>query len=330
MAELTNNLAFSPEQRYWAGMQHDPLPFYFLYGEASQQADPDFIHIEDLATRSRPSGWSIAPHKHADLNHIILINKGGGTIQYEADFMEFIAPKLLVVPARAVHGFEWHAESGGMVLTLADVQLQQICSTHPEFQPLFDQSRCLDLDDGECRAIEHAMEIAQRENSWIALGQSAAMHAALMLVMVYAARRVQHSQQAAAGTTRQSQLLARFRQLLEHRYRHREPVKAYARELAVSETSLREACAAFGQSPTEMRDQRAILEAQRLLAFSNMSVGEIGDFIGFPDPAYFSRFFSRKCGVSPAQWRREVLAKKRQEPVPANANEKGRPVEGRP
>ncbi|WAT18604.1 helix-turn-helix domain-containing protein [Aurantiacibacter sp. MUD11] len=294
-------------------MKEDPLPHYFLYGEASQEADPDFIHIEDLATRSRPSGWSIAPHKHLDLNHMILINEGGGVIQYESDFIEFIAPKLLIVPARAVHGFEWHAESAGLVLTLADIQLRQICSLHPEFETLFAESRCLDLDAEECTAIEHAMEIARRENSWIALGQSAAMNAALMLVMVYAARRAEHSKNGAAGTTRQAQLMARFRQLLEQRYRLREPVITYARELAVSETSLREACAAYGQSPTEMRDQRAILEAQRLLAFSNMSVGEIGEFIGLPDPAYFSRFFSRKCGLSPAQWRRDVQAKKQLE-----------------
>lgn len=294
-------------------MREDPLPHYFLYGEPSQEADPDFIHIEDLATRSRPGHWSIAPHKHLDLNHMILIKKGGGVIQYETDFIDFLSPKLLVIPARAVHGFEWHAESDGMVLTLADVQLHQICSQHPEFQPLFEAPRCLDLDAGECEEIERAMAIAKRENSWIALGQSAAMHAALLLVMVYAARRLEHTRRGAAGTSRQSQVMARFRQLLEQRYRLREPVSAYARALAVSETSLREACAAFGQSPTEMRDQRAILEAQRLLAFSNMSVSEIGEFIGFPDPAYFSRFFRRKCGVSPARWRHDVKAKKQVE-----------------
>lgn len=291
-------------------MSADPLPHYFLYGEASQEADPDFIHIEDLATRSKPSGWTIAPHKHSDLNHLILINRGGGVIQYEADFIEFSAPKLLVVPARAVHGFEWHNESGGMVLTIADIQLRQILSHYPDFDSLFAEPRCLDLAADECAAIEHAMAIAKRENSWIALGHSAAMQAALLLVMVHAARRLEHSRDIAGGTARQSNLLARFRQLLEERYRKREPVDIYARELGVSQTSLREACAARGQSPTEMRDQRAILEAQRLLAFSILSVGEIGETIGIPDPAYFSRFFSRKCGVSPAQWRRDVQARK--------------------
>ncbi len=294
-------------------MQHDPLPHYFLYGEASQEADPDFIHVEDLATRSRPSGWTIAPHKHSDLNHLILINKGGGVIQYESDFIEFIAPKLLVVPARAVHGFDWHDNSGGMVLTIADIQLRQILSSYPDFNALFDEPRCLELADSECAAIEHAMAIAHRENSWIALGHSAAMQAALLLVMVNAARQLRQSADAAAGTARQNNLLARFRQLIEERYRLREPVEVYARALAVSQTSLREACAAQGQSPTEMRDQRAILEAQRLLAFSVMNVAEIGEAIGIPDPAYFSRFFSRRCGVSPAQWRRDVLAKKRQD-----------------
>lgn len=291
-------------------MPHDPLPSYFLYGEASQNVDPAFIHVEDLAIRSRPSGWTIVPHKHVDLNHIILISSGGGVIQFETDFIEFIAPKLIIVPALAVHGFEWHANSGGTVLTLATVQLQQICASHPEFQALFAQARCLDLEAEDCLPIEHAMAIALRENAWAALGQSAAMHAALLLVMVHSARRLQHSEIMQDGNTRQADLLARFRGMIEQRFRYREPVSTYARELAVSETSLRQACAAFGQSPIAMRDQRAILEAQRLLAFSIMSVSEIGESIGIYDPAYFSRFFSRNCGVSPAQWRRDILERK--------------------
>ncbi|TIX50675.1 helix-turn-helix domain-containing protein [Alteraurantiacibacter aquimixticola] len=282
-------------------------PSFFLYGEAEQVANPDFVHIEDLAARSRPSGWSISPHKHADLNHLILISSGGGVIQYESDFSEFIAPALLVVPAGAIHGFEWHTESGGQVLTIADVQLQQLCSEHGEFAKLFETSRCIALEPGECEAIDDSMTLIARELSWKGLGQSAALQAGLLMVMVQAARRLQHVEGEIQGTTRQRDIVARFRQLLEKRYRQREPVDTYARELGVSQTALREACAAMGQPPIAMRDQRAILESQRLLAFSAMSIAEIGEAVGIGDPAYFSRFFTRKCGSSPAQWRRDAM-----------------------
>lgn len=291
-------------------MDMPALPDFFLYGEASQAADPDFIHVEDLALRSRPGEWRIAPHKHADLSHLILISDGGGLIQYEAEVIEFAAPRLLVVPARCVHGFEWHRESSGKVLTMADLQLQQIFASYPEFAGVFAMPRCIDLAAGEQAAFDDAMAVIGRELSWSGLGQSAALQAGLLTVLVLAARRLQQLENAAAGSHRQRTLVARYRQLVEARFRLREQVGTYARALGVSETSLREACAAAGVSPAELRDKRAMLEAQRLLAFSIMGVAQVGQSVGIADPAYFSRFFTRICGMSPAQWRREARQRK--------------------
>ncbi len=52
-----------------------------------------------------------------------------------------------------------------------------------------------------------------------------------------------------------------------------------------------------------MLDERALLEARRLLLYSNLSVAEVGYATGFEDPAYFSRFFARHTGRSPRDWR---------------------------
>jgi len=287
-------------------MDQSAIPSFFLYGEPPVAADPDFIHVEDLAARSQPHGWEIKAHKHTDLSHLILISAGGGTIRYEALETPFCAPSLLVVPAGVVHGFSWHDETQGQVLTIARLQLEQMLEAHAELASLFAHPRCIALGGAQCADIAANMASIAREHSWIALGQSAAVLAHLQLVLVSALRQVQQLQDGGAGSLRQSQLLARFRQLVEQRYRLREPVSAYARELAVSETALREACAAAGQSPATIRDRRAVLEAQRLLAFSAMSVAEIGEAVGLDDPAYFSRFFTRNCGISPRRWRQDL------------------------
>lgn len=287
-------------------------PDFFLYGEPAKAANPDFVHVEDLAERSKPGNWQIAPHKHADLCHLILITNGGGSIRYESDFMDFTAPALLVVPAQTVHGFSWTERSDGKVLTIAQPQLQQIVSQHGEFAMLFSHSRCLSLEQDACTAIGAAMASLAQELAWVGLGQSAALQAGLLTVLVQTARRLQQAESTLKGPQGHHRLVARYRQMVEDRFRQREPVAAYAKALAVSETSLREACAASGQSPTAIRDQRAILEAQRLLAFSAMSVSEIGEQIGIDDPAYFSRFFTRHCGMSPARWRSEQGSRSRQ------------------
>ncbi|MCY1416058.1 HTH-type transcriptional activator RhaR [compost metagenome] len=44
-------------------------------------------------------------------------------------------------------------------------------------------------------------------------------------------------------------------------------------------------------------------EARRLLLFTSSSVNEIGYQLGFKDPAYFTRFFSREAGMTPSEYR---------------------------
>jgi AraC family transcriptional activator of pobA len=52
-----------------------------------------------------------------------------------------------------------------------------------------------------------------------------------------------------------------------------------------------------------MLDDRALLEARRLLLYSQLSVVEIAYAVGFDDPAYFSRFFTRHIGQPPRAYR---------------------------
>lgn len=280
------------------------LPTFFLYGEPLKTANPDFVHVESLATRSQPSGWIIRPHKHSDLNHLILITQGGGVIFYESERIEFSAPRLLVVPAHVVHGFEWQPKSDGYVLTIAQIHLLHLIACHPEFESLFCEPRSISLAAPERDVLDRVMVTMSDELSWVGLGRSAAIEACLLTIIVHALREVQHKQQARPAETRQLRLVARYRQLIEHRFRLREPIGDLAKELGVSLTTLREACAGNNETPSQIRDQRAILEAQRLMAYSAATVAEVGEAIGISDPAYFSRFFSRNCGISPDSWRR--------------------------
>ena len=59
-----------------------------------------------------------------------------------------------------------------------------------------------------------------------------------------------------------------------------------------------EACRALARAA--MLHDRLMLEAKRCLIYTAWTIAEVGYALGFEDPAYFSRFFSRRAGVSPA------------------------------
>ena len=49
-----------------------------------------------------------------------------------------------------------------------------------------------------------------------------------------------------------------------------------------------------------------MLEAARLLRYTDRTVGEIAHATGFTDPLYFSRAFKRRFGESPMAYRDTV------------------------
>ena len=281
-----------------------PVPSFYLYGEPQRSVAEGFVHVENLDDRSRPSEWTIRPHVHRALNHIILIAEGGGAMQAEGTEVRFDAPCLLLIPAGIVHGFTWASESRGAVVTIADSYLRHLVTRDADLAPLFAHPHAVALPQPEDESADAAITRMGQELSWAGPGQRAAVESALLHLMVLALRHATLGQQAQPGTPRQAALVARLRERIDQRFRLREPVSAHARALGVSLTALRQACARVANSsPAQMLDDRALLEARRMLLYSQLSVTDIAYAIGFEDPAYFSRFFARHVGQPPRSWR---------------------------
>jgi AraC family transcriptional activator of pobA len=48
---------------------------------------------------------------------------------------------------------------------------------------------------------------------------------------------------------------------------------------------------------------RLLVEAERQLRYTSLSIAQIGYHLGFHDPAYFSRFFTTRMRLSPREFR---------------------------
>jgi AraC family transcriptional activator of pobA len=288
--------------------ERNPVPAFYLYGEPQRGVAEGFVHVESLDDRSRPSEWTIRPHLHRDLNHVILIAEGGGSMTAEAETVAFDAPALLLVPAGIVHGFTWHSESRGWVCTIADSYFAQLATRDSALEALFRTPQALSLVSDERDAVAALLAEVQRELNWSAPGQRAAVEAALLAILVRSLRHARPAGGTGSGSRREAEIVARLRARIEARFRLRESVGSHARALGVSITALRLACSRVAESsPAAMLDARALLEARRLLLYSQLSVGEIADAVGFEDPAYFSRFFARHVGGSPRSFRERAI-----------------------
>lgn len=60
-----------------------------------------------------------------------------------------------------------------------------------------------------------------------------------------------------------------------------------------------------GKSPQEFLISYRMVKATELLKLTRLSVGDIGNAVGYPNQLHFSRAFKNVYGISPRQWRTE-------------------------
>jgi AraC family transcriptional regulator, transcriptional activator of pobA len=98
----------------------------------------------------------------------------------------------------------------------------------------------------------------------------------------------------------------RFRSMVERDFRRVHRVRDYAERLDVSPGHLNVLCHAhLGRSASAEIHQRLLVEARRLLRYSDKPAFAIAQELGFADPAYFGRFFRRQTNATPRRYRNQ-------------------------
>lgn len=96
----------------------------------------------------------------------------------------------------------------------------------------------------------------------------------------------------------------KFNLLVEGNFRTEHSVNYYAQQLNRSPKTLSNLFALYNQkTPIRMIQSRIVVEAKRLLYYTNKSTKQITYELGFEDAAYFCNFFKRHTSLSPSEFR---------------------------
>ena len=282
-------------------------PVFSLYGERPDSHDDDFVHIEEIAARSQRYDWEIGRHVHHGLCQILMLAEGEVAYRLDEEAGTSAGPCVLVVPPATVHAFRFTPGAVGHVLTFAESRLVHGA---PERRALveatFARPAALELDAADpvaarlARLIaDIAVEFRERGAGW-----ATAIEGLTAAVVALTARLFTLGAQGPSGG-REVVLYGRFRALLETTYAEHRAVGWYAAALGVSESRLdRAARVVAGKSAHAAIQDRLMLEARRRLAYIAAPATKIAYELGFADPAYFWRFFRRRAGLTPAEFRK--------------------------
>lgn len=106
------------------------------------------------------------------------------------------------------------------------------------------------------------------------------------------------------------EIITRFWSLLtNHSFRER-AVRFYADALRITPDYLNKVCRrAYGISPKALIEQQLLVEMKSYLTDTRLPVSEIADRLNFEDASYMCRFFRRKTGCSPLEFRNGSAAR---------------------
>jgi len=99
-------------------------------------------------------------------------------------------------------------------------------------------------------------------------------------------------------------LLREYNFLVEQHFKKEHSVSFYADKLFRSPKTLSNNFAKLNRSPLQIIHQRVILEAKRLLTYTDKTTKEIAYEVGFDDASHLSRLFKKHTSQSPSDYKK--------------------------
>jgi AraC family transcriptional activator of pobA len=286
------------------------IPVYELYGEEQQWLTPDLLHCEAIATRSRLHNWEILPHSHHGLLQLLWLEQGEALLQLDDWKGELAAGGVLIVPQHCIHGFQFSTDAQGIVITLAYPLLESLGADLSTALQSESAARVFILKENEERSLIEAMlrklmkEYQQQQGYRRELIESS-----LTVVLASLMQQAQSTQpRTSEHPKRARRYLSEFTNLIDQDYVHHHQLTFYANKIGISTAHLNAVCREFVQrSALDLIHARIMLEAKRNLVYTNLTIKTVAETLGFADPAYFTRFFKRQAGLSPKEFRQQLM-----------------------
>lgn len=278
----------------------EQIPTFSLFGENGLL--PDILHCERIVDRAAGHEWQIYPHRHAHLHQFFFVQTSGAVLRVDGHETIMKPMTIVNIPQWTVHAFDFPEDTQGHVLSIPVTEFPEVFSDERTMVPGMSQWAVTNATN----ELVDLFEALYREF----IRPSAQRQLILRSIAGMIASRV--SQNLEQGTERDQigvgqQVMQRFENLVRENFRNRVTIGHYADQLAITPTHLNRIVRTHsGHSTRAYIEICTFNEACRQIAYTRMTIAEIGFQLGYDDPAYFSRAFKRATGLSPGQYRKRV------------------------
>ena len=234
-----------------------------------------------------------------------------GTAEFVVDCHSYIVGKgdmLLVAPRMSVKLMKKSSDFGTCGLCMEPFFFDSLSIGNYVYKQLYNSSHTtyvLRLEDSDTVHIRKTLDLMSH---YLTSDHPAEMAGSLVNFLLLQITEIFHSQNVhPAGRVKHSDALFRlFRKLLAENYRKEHELQFYADSLHISQTYLSRVIRQIsGKTVNNYIAEALYTDARRLLVFTDLTVKEIAEQLGFSDQSSFGKFFKKKSETSPANFRDE-------------------------
>ncbi|WP_184545299.1 helix-turn-helix domain-containing protein [Mucilaginibacter sp. FT3.2] len=275
------------------------IPVHLLKDRATSGLEIDRFLEGDKPKEDEPRG------AHRDDHYIFFVIEGGSaSLMIDFNEIEFQPANLYYVLPGQVHHRIKNDGAYGWFIAVDTMLVPPAYRNIFESELLLQQPHCLsEVQMQQCKSLLNLLYERYLEDEQ-GIFYLSIVHSLVQSFLGIAAGCFSDTGNPRLQMSRPLQLAQEFKKLLVAHVRTLKSPSAYAAKLNVSETYLNEALKkTTGLSVSYWIQQEIMLEAKRLLYYSQLNVKEIAHTLGYEDHAYFSRLFKKAEGITPLAFR---------------------------
>lgn len=242
------------------------------------------------------------PHRH-NFQEIIVLIHGQAMHLIDGEKLTVKAPAVILVAEGKMHLFITQDKSRGWLIRFTNEYVpMDIACLFSQFTEVSTISLANKVLHAQVVDITRVMLKVYKENMTVKHAVLQHLLAALLHVLETEQQRLAANNHSCTG--RDYQIFYAFLRHLDNCFRTQKNIEFYAQDLNISPRRLGIICkAVFNKNTSKIIESRCIIEAKRLLLYSDDSIKQIAFSLGYKDHSYFTKIFRQSTGYTPSDFR---------------------------
>lgn len=238
---------------------------------------------------------------------LLFIEDGDGEVAVDSTKVRLDKCRIIIIKPGCIAKLNFNSQTQGKLICFTEDFFSLRYNNNTLFQFSFLKRNAppsLKLNGNQCEQWNLLLKLAEKEFSFPKRESKKVLRSYLNIILFEIDRNYQPivSQ---SNTKHAQSKVQEFENLVDKHFVTRKLPSEYAELLNITPNHLNKICKKeTGQTAGDIIRKRVIIEAQRMLHYSNLSVFEIAESLGFENVSYFITNFKKQTGNTPERFRK--------------------------